>query len=79
MLQSLRGCVSHPFLHRRLLMSVLGEVFVPTKGIPERGEVRLPAAIIYDLLIASLLIPFAETKLRNPVSTYSFSFRCHTR
>ena len=68
-LQSLLGCVSHPFLHRRLLMSVLGEVFLFTSGMPERGDVRLPAAIIDELLIASLLIPFAEANLRNPVST----------
>ena len=52
-------------------MSVLGEVFLFTSGMPERGEVRLPAAIIDELLIASLLIAFAEANLQSPPSLRS--------
>ena len=68
-LQSLVGSLVHPFMHRRCLMSTLQEVYKFIGDMPLRGECRLPAVVIDELLAGTLNIVFAFTDLRAEVSS----------
>ena len=67
-LESLVGTIVHPFMHARHLMSTLLHTypFIMNMG-PE--EVRLPAAVVDELLACSILLCGAYTDIRAQVST----------
>jgi len=68
-LQSLLGSIVHPFLHARHLMCCLSSVYKFLVSMPEDAETRLPAAVLDELMIASLWLACAHTNIRAPVSS----------
>ena len=67
-LQKLIGCFVHPFMHRRECMSIFNHVYLFIENLPESGIKRLPHHIRDEIASAVLLLPFAQSNIRAPVS-----------
>lgn len=67
-LQKLIGCFVHPFMHRRECMSIFNHVYLFIEKMPESGIKRLPHHIRDEIACAVLLLPFAQSNIRTPVS-----------
>ena len=58
----------HPILHRREIMCVLARVFSWISETPLGCVAQLPADVVQEIVIASILLPAAEAQLRWPVA-----------
>ena len=67
-LQKLIGCFVHPFMHRRECMSIFNHVYLFIENLPDHGIKRLPHHIRDEIASAVLLLPFAQSNIRTPVS-----------
>ena len=67
-LQKLVGCFAHPFMHRRECMSIFNHVYLFIERLPDTGIKRLPHHIRDEIASAVLLLPFAQSNIRTPVS-----------
>ncbi len=64
----LLGLLVHPLMHRRSCAAAVQETYGWQARIPEEGEVRWPAVVREDLLVACLLLHVCESDLRAPIS-----------
>ena len=86
-LEQLVGLFIHPFMHRRLCVSVFGEVYTLLETWPCRGRKALPKALVEEFVGACLILPLCHTNIRWPVSqrvssadaSLSGAGRCATR
>lgn len=67
-MQQVLGLLVHPFSHRRILMSAFHHVYRFVSKLPENTIVKLPPLIRDELVFAVLLLPFAHSNVRWPVS-----------
>ena len=85
-LEQLVGWFIHPFMHRRLCMSVFGE-YTLLETWPSRGRKALPKSLVEEFVGACLILPLCHTNIRWPVSqrlsstdaSLSGAGRCATR
>ena len=68
LLQRLVGLFVHPFSHRRELMCVFSRVYGQIEQLPERKQGHLTAVCKQELRWAALLLPFAHSNIRWPLS-----------
>jgi hypothetical protein len=69
MMQTVLGSFVHPFMHRRLCMSSLGRAYNWAQNLPAHKLSRIPHDVWQELFAGVLLLGFAHTDLRAPVST----------
>lgn len=67
-LQKALGLVVYPLCHRRAPMSCLHTVYIFVDDMPDDFIVRLPTEATDDLLAALLLMFFAASSIRHPIS-----------
>ena len=69
LLQRLVGLFVHPFMYRRECMAVFQETYKAIKKLPKSKLSSLPQKCQEEVLWATLLLPFAHSCVRWPVST----------
>ena len=67
-LQTFTGSMVHPFSHRRCCFSVFQDIHTHTSALPPVGAFPLPPPVIDEVIGAMLVLPFASTDMRSPVS-----------
>ena len=68
MMQQLSGLLIHPFMHRRMLMSLLSETFTWTEGLSETDSRSMPASVREELIWSALCLPLAHMNIRWEIS-----------
>ena len=68
LLQAFAGCLVHPFMHCRPLMSLFHRYHKFMSNIPEKGSVPLPPDIRDEIIGMCLFISLAHSNIRTPAS-----------
>ena len=68
LLQGVTGLLVHPFLHRRIAMSVLQDTFAWINKLKDGESRPLPLSVKEELLCCGLILPFAHTNVKWGVS-----------
>lgn len=69
LLQSVRGLLIHPLMHRRNLTCLLQETFIWIEKLSGNSQKSLPNSVREELLCSALLLPLCHSNIRWSVST----------
>eukprot|EP00438_Fugacium_kawagutii_P028648 Skav214648 [mRNA] locus=scaffold1660:52599:54713:- [translate_table: standard] len=69
LLQGLTGLLVHPFMHRRLAMSLLQDTFLWIERLKDNESKPLPVSVREELLGCALILPLCHSNIRWGVST----------
>lgn len=64
LLQGLTGLLVHPFLHRRLAMSILQDTFLWIEKLSDHESKPLPVKVKEELLGCALILPLSHRNIR---------------
>jgi hypothetical protein len=68
LMQKLLGLLIHPFSHRKCLMAILQFSYRWTETLSEHTETKLNFVVRDELLACLMLLPFAASSVRWPIS-----------
>ena len=68
LLQGLTGLLVHPFLHRRIAMSILQDTFLWIERLSDTEQKPLPVKVKEELLGCALILPLCHSNIRWEVS-----------
>lgn len=68
LMQGLTGLLVHPFLHRRLAMSILQDTYLWVEKLPDAESRTMPAKVREELLGCALILPLCHSNIRWSVS-----------
>ena len=68
MMQQLSGLLIHPFMHRRMLMSLLSETFTWTETLSDIDSKPMPVSVREELIWSALCLPLAHSNIRWDIS-----------